>query len=106
MNGYQMLVRGEVMRGKFRNSFENPEPFVPGKITQVRFSIPDVAHTFLPGHRLVIQVQSSWFPLVDRNPQVFTDIYKAKDTDFKPAEIRLYHTNGVASKIILPILEK
>jgi putative CocE/NonD family hydrolase len=106
MNGYQMLVRGEVMRGKFRNSFETPEPFVPNKITQVKFYLPDVAHTFQKGHRLVIQVQSSWFPLVDRNPQVFTDIYKAKDSDFQKTEVRLFHADGVASKIILPVLKK
>lgn len=106
MNGYQMLVRGEVMRGKFRNSFEAPEPFVPNKITQVKFYLPDVAHTFQKGHRLVIQVQSSWFPLVDRNPQVFTDIYKAKDSDFQKTEVRLFHADGVASKIILPVLKQ
>lgn len=106
MNGYQMLVRGEVMRGKFRNSFETPEPFVPNKITQVKFYLPDVAHTFQKGHRLVIQVQSSWFPLVDRNPQVFTDIYKAQDSDFQKTEVRLFHSEGVASKIILPVLKQ
>lgn len=105
MNGYQMLVRGEVMRGKFRNSFETPEPFVPNKMTRVRFYLPDVAHTFLPGHRLLVQVQSSWFPLVDRNPQTFTDIYKASEADFVPATIRLFHTDGVASKLQLTVLE-
>ncbi|WP_439516622.1 CocE/NonD family hydrolase [Sediminibacterium sp.] len=102
MNGYQMLVRGEVMRGKFRNSFEKPEPFVPNKPTRVKYELPDVAHTFKKGHRLMIQVQSSWFPLVDRNPQQFMDIYQTKDNDFKKATIRLYHND---SKIILPILK-
>ncbi len=102
MNGYQMLVRGEVMRGKFRNSFEKPEPFVPNKPTRVKYELPDVAHTFKKGHRLMIQVQSSWFPLVDRNPQQFMDIYQAKDSDFKKATIRVYHND---SKIILPILK-
>lgn len=102
MNGYQMLVRGEVMRGKFRNSFEKPEPFVPNKPTRVKYELPDVAHTFKKGHRLMIQVQSSWFPLVDRNPQQFMDIYQAKDSDFKKATIRIYHND---SKIILPILK-
>src|SRR6202023_3489848 len=67
MGGYQQLVRGDVMRGKFRNSFEKPEPFTPGKPTTVKFSLPDVYHTFRSGHRMLIQVQSSWFPLVDRN---------------------------------------
>lgn len=102
MNGYQMLVRGEVMRGKFRNSFEKPEPFVPNKPTRVKYELPDVAHTFKKGHRLMIQVQSSWFPLVDRNPQQFMDIYQAKDSDFKKAIIRIYHND---SKIILPIVK-
>ena len=102
MSGYQMLVRGEVMRGKFRNSFEKPEPFTPGKPTQVKFSLPDVAHSFKKGHRIMVQVQSSWFPLVDRNPQKFVDIYHAKDADFQKATIRLYHN---ASKIILPVLK-
>ena len=102
MNGYQMLVRGEVMRGKFRNSFEKPEPFVANKPTRVKYELPDVAHTFKKGHRLMIQVQSSWFPLVDRNPQQFMDIYQAKDSDFKKATIRVYHND---SKIILPILK-
>ena len=106
MNGYQMLVRGEVMRGKFRNSFEKPEPFVPNKITKVQFTLPDVAHTFKSGHRIMVQIQSSWFPLVDRNPQKFMDIYHAKDEDFRKENIRIYHTDGLASKLIIPVLNK
>jgi hypothetical protein len=102
MSAYQMLVRGEVFRGKFRNSFEKPEPFVPNKPAQVKYTLPDVAHTFKKGHRMMIQVQSSWFPLVDRNPQTFTDIYHAKLSDFQKADIRVYHN---ASKIILPIVK-
>ena len=78
MGGYQMLVRGEIMRGKFRNSFENPEPFTPNKIETVKFELPDVAHTFKKGHRMMIQIQSSWFPLADRNPQKFMNIYEAE----------------------------
>jgi putative CocE/NonD family hydrolase len=101
MNGYQMLVRGEVMRGKFRNSFENPAAFVPNKPTQVKFTLPDIAHQFKKGHRLMIQIQSSWFPLVDRNPQKFVNIYTAKDSDFQKATIRIYHD---ASTIQLPVL--
>jgi putative CocE/NonD family hydrolase len=105
MGGYQMLVRGEIMRGKFRNSFEKPEPFVPGKITEVKWELPDVAHTFVKGHRMMIQIQSSWFPLADRNPQKFIDIYKAEDSDFQKADIRIYHDAAHASKIILPVLK-
>lgn len=104
MGGYQMLVRAETMRGKFRNSFENPEPFNPGKIEAVNFALPDVAHTFKKGHRLMIQVQSTWFPLTDRNPQQFENIYTAKPGDFKKASIRLYHDTQHASSITLPVL--
>ena len=102
MNGYQMLVRGDVMRGKFRNSFEKPEPFVPNQATQVKYTLPDIAHTFKKGHRVMVQIQSSWFPLVDRNPQKFTDIYKATDADFQKATIRIFQNE---SKIVLPVLK-
>lgn len=105
MGGYEMLVRAEIMRGKFRNSFEKPEPFVPGKITEVKWELPDVAHTFLKGHRIMIQIQSSWFPLADRNPQKFIDIYKADDSDFQKSDIRIYHDADHPSKIILPVLK-
>ena len=104
MGGYQQLLRGEVMRGKFRHSFEQPEPFVPGQPTLVSFALNDVCHSFLKGHRLMVQVQSSWFPLMDRNPQRFTDIYHAKEADFRPAEQRLYHGGPHASSLVLPVL--
>ncbi|GAC1593386.1 MAG: CocE/NonD family hydrolase [Ginsengibacter sp.] len=100
MGGYQQLVRAEIMRGKFRNNFEKPEPFVPNKKTEVKYELPDVSHTFKKGHKLMIQVQSSWFPLADRNPQQFMNIYIAKNSDYKKATIRIYHN----SKIILPVL--
>ena len=102
MGGYQMLVRAEIMRGRYRNSYSNPEPFVPGKPTQVKYTMPDVAHTFKKGHRIMVQVQSSWFPLVDRNPQQFIDIYHAKDSDFLKETINVYHNQ---SKIVLPVLK-
>ena len=105
MSGYQMLVRGEVFRGKFRNSFAKPEPFVPGKVTQVKYELPDIAHTFKKGHRIMVQVQSSWFPLVDRNPQKFIDIYHAKDSDFQKATIKVFHDAANGSSIILPVME-
>jgi len=100
MSGYQMLVRGEVMRGKFRNSFSSPEPFIPGERTKVKFKLPDVAHTFLPGHSVMVQVQSSWFPLVDRNPQKFCNIYTCDDSYFQKATITIYPE----SKIWLPVV--
>ena len=102
MNGYQMLIRGEVMRGKFRNSFEKPIAFIPNQPTQVKYTLPDVAHTFKKGHRIMVQIQSSWFPLVDRNPQKFMDIYKATEPDFQKATIKVYENQ---SKLILPIVK-
>jgi hypothetical protein len=105
MSGYQMLVRGEIMRGKFRKSFEKPEAFVPGKTETVKFELPDVAHTFKKGHRIMIQVQSSWFPLFDRNPQQFVDIYKCDDKDFVSSEIKVFHQDDAASSVILPVLK-
>lgn len=105
MGGYQMLVRGEVMRGKFRNSFEKPEPFVPNQITQVKYEIPDVAHTFKKGHRIMIQVQNSWFPLVDRNPQKFIDIYNADEADFQKATHRIYHNSKDASLVQVTVVQ-
>ncbi len=106
MPGYEMLVRGEIFRGKFRNSFEKPEPFVPGKVTEVKYNLPDVAHTFRKGHRIMIQVQNSWFPLADRNPQKFEDIYQAKDSDFQKATIRIYHDTQDKSSVKVTVLEQ
>lgn len=105
MAGYQMLVRGEVMRSKFRKSFEYPEPLKPGEITEVSFRMPDVLHTFKAGHRIMIQVQSSWFPLVDRNPQTFVDIYNAKESDFKAATHRVYHSAKHPSRIRVGVMK-
>jgi uncharacterized protein len=105
MGGYQMLVRGEIMRGRYRYSFYKPEAFVPDKITQVKYTLPDVAHTFKKGHKLMIQIQSSWFPLADRNPQKFVDIYKCDDSDFQKATIKIYHDAINQTKIILPVIK-
>jgi putative CocE/NonD family hydrolase len=105
MDGYEMLVRGEIMRGRYRNSFEKPEAFEPNKVTTVKFELPDIAHTFKKGHRLMIQIQSSWFPLADRNPQQFVDIYHCDDKDFVKSEIKIYHDVTNASNLILPILK-
>jgi predicted acyl esterase len=101
LGGYQQLVRGEPFRGKFRHSFEKPEPFVPNKPAEIAFQMADVAHTFRKGHRLMVQVQSSWFPLIDRNPQTFVEIPKAKPADFKKATIRVYRSKPLASSITL-----
>jgi uncharacterized protein len=106
MGGYEMLVRGEIMRGKYRNSFEKPEPFVPNKITNVKYALPDIAHTFKKGHRIMIQIQSSWFPLADRNPQQFMNIYKAEETDYTKSNIKIYHGGLNQTKFIFPVLKK
>lgn len=105
LGGYQQLVRGDVMRGKFRNSFEKPEPFQPGEPTSVGFTLPDICHTFRPGHRIMVQVQSTWFPLVDRNPQVFTDIYRAQPADFRKATQRVFRSRDNASRLEVLLLQ-
>jgi len=103
MAGYQQLVRGEPFRGKFRNGFEKPEPFEPERVATIAFTMPDVCHTFRKGHRLMVQVQSSWFPLGDRNPQTFTDIPNAKPADFRKATQRVYRAADAASAITLMV---
>jgi putative CocE/NonD family hydrolase len=102
--GYQMLVRGEPFRAKFRDSWEKPEPLVPGKLTDVDFTMQDINHTFRKGHRIMVQVQSSWFPLTDRNPQVFEDIGKAKPGDFQKATETVFHEAGAASGLELLVM--
>lgn len=102
MSNYHMMVRSEVIRGRFRNSFENPEPFEPNKKTAVNFQLQDVHHTFKKGHKLQIQIQSTWFPLIDLNPQTYVDnIFKAKEEDFKKQTHTVFHD----SEIIFTVLE-
>ncbi len=98
--GYQQLVRGEPFRGKFRDSFEKPVPFKPMKADSLRFEMPDINHTFRKGHRIMVQIQSSWFPLTDRNPQTFVpNIFEAKPEDFKKATMRAFHSPGKPSRL-------
>jgi putative CocE/NonD family hydrolase len=104
LDGYQQLVRGGVMRGKFRNSLEKPEPFIPGEMTKVEWQMSDVFHTFRRGHRIMVQVQSTWFPLIDRNPQFFCDIYQANPNDFKKATQRIFRSATVASGVRVNVL--
>ena len=92
MGGYQQLIRGDILRGKFRHGFDRPVPFTPNRPEVVKFKLADVSHAFRPGHRLMIQIQSSWFPLFDRNPQQFVDIYSASADDFKAATQRVYRS--------------
>ena len=104
MGGYQQLVRGDVFRGRFRHGFDKPEPFQPGQVTPVEFTIPDILHTFRSGHRVMVQVQSSWFPLVDRNPQTFVEIASAKPEDFRKATQRVYRTRTSPSGLVVEVL--
>ncbi|MBN2265810.1 MAG: CocE/NonD family hydrolase [Candidatus Aminicenantes bacterium] len=106
MGGYQRLVRGDIIRGKFRSSFEDPKPFVPGEVEPVSFELPDIAHTFRKGHRIMVHVQSSWFPLFDRNPQIFCDIRKAREEDFRKATHRVYRTADRPSGISMWLLPR
>jgi uncharacterized protein len=99
MGGYQQLVRGEPFRGKFRNSFSDPEPFTPGKLAKIAYTMPDVFHTFRRGHRVMVQIQSSWFPLVDRNPQTFTNIYRAEASQFQKADEKIFRYVDAASRL-------
>ena len=101
MEGYQMLVRFEIMRGRYRDGGDAPKPFVPGEVTPVHFMLNDVHHTFLPGHRLMVQVQSTMFPLFDRNPQQYVDIYHCSDADFVPTKVTLHS----GSRLLLPLLK-
>lgn len=103
-SGYQQLVRGEPMRARFRKSFSMPEALQPGKVTPIRFEMPDVNHAFLRGHRIVVQVQSSWFPLTDLNPQTFVRIPGAQPSDFVKATQHLWHAPDAASAIVLNFL--
>ncbi len=105
MGGYQQMVRGEPFRGKFRNSYSKPEAFTPGKQEKIEFWMPDVLHTFRTGHRIMVQIQSSWFPLVDRNPQQFLDIPNARPSDFQKATERVYRGGTNGSQIRVLVLE-
>ncbi|GAC1623263.1 MAG: CocE/NonD family hydrolase [Candidatus Acidiferrum sp.] len=104
MGTYQQLLRGEPMRAKFRNNWEKPEPLTPGETAEVDFTMPDVNHTFRRGHRIMVQVQSSWFPLTDRNPQMFVDIANAKPEDFQKATERVFHKKSAASGVEVLVL--
>lgn len=106
MGGYQQLLRGEPFRAKFRNSWEKPEPLVPDKRTDINFTMPDLFHTFRRGHRIMVQVQSSWFPLTDRNPQIFTDIPNTPSDQFTKATEQVFHQKDAASGVEVLVMPK
>ena len=99
-----MLLAGEVFRGRYRNSFSKPEALVPNQPVKYEFDLRDRFHRFLKGHRIMVQVQSTWFPVIDRNPQTFVNIYKAKDEDFKKATQRVYRTATMPSGVKVRVL--
>jgi predicted acyl esterase len=101
LSNYHMMVRSEVMRGRFRNSFSNPKPFTPNKKTSVHIKLQDVFHTIKKGHKLQIQIQSTWFPLIDLNPQTYVDnIYKADEKDFKTQTHSIYSDSSIEFTIL------
>jgi putative CocE/NonD family hydrolase len=107
MGGYQLMIAGDIFRGRYRESFEVPKPIRKDAPLLYRFALPTANHQFLPGHRVMVQVQSSWFPLYDRNPQTFVDnIFLAQPDDYRPAVQRVYHTTGQASFIELPLVKE
>ena len=106
MGHFQMLLAGEVFRAKFRRSFEKPEAMVPGEITPIEFDLRDRNHTFEKGHRIMVHVQSSWFPVIDRNPQTFVDIYQAREEDFREATQRIYRSATKPSFIQVNVVPK
>jgi len=104
--GFQQMLRSEIFRARYRHSFSQPEPLVPNQITQISFDLQDVLHTFKAGHRIMVQVQSSWFPIADRNPQKYIEnIYLAKKQDFTKATHRLYHSSKANSYLVLGIID-
>jgi putative CocE/NonD family hydrolase len=105
MAGYQQMVRSEPIRGKYRNAFDKPEPFVPGQVTPVNFELQDVLHTFKKGHKIMVQVQSTWFPLIDRNPQTFVNINKASESDFKTQTHKIYTSKQHPSFLKVRVVE-
>jgi uncharacterized protein len=104
LGGYQMMVRGDVLRAKFRLDRAKPLPVPANTPTEFSFTMEDVCHRFLPGHRVMVQVQSSWFPMIDRNPGVFEDIFHARDSDFHSTVQRVYHSPKYLSSVTMQVL--
>jgi uncharacterized protein len=104
MGHFQMLLAGEVFRAKYRESFEQPVPMVPGQVTHIEFDLRDRYHTFRKGHRIMVQVQSSWFPVIDRNPGRFIDIYHARPEDYQKTTQRIHRSPAAASHLLLQVV--
>ena len=105
MGGYQLMISADIFRGRYRDSLETPKPIAAGQPLLYRFNLPTANHVFLPGHRIMVQIQSTWFPLYDRNPQTFVpNIFWAKPDDYRRATQRIYHAPGQTSFIELPLV--
>lgn len=105
LRGYELMISADILRGRYRNDVTSPVPIPEGKVERYRWSLPAVSHTFLPGHRIMVQIQSTWFPLYDRNPQTYVDtIFWAKPDDYRKATQRIYQTGSQASNIELPVV--
>jgi len=105
MGGYQLMIAGDILRGRYRESFSEARPIPPGGVLPYRVPMPHANHTFLPGHRVLVQIQSSWFPVYDRNPQTFVDdIAWAQPDDYRSATQRIHHARDAASYLELPVL--
>jgi putative CocE/NonD family hydrolase len=105
LGGYQLSIAMDIFRGRYRQGFDKPLAIPANKAEQYRFALPNVDHVFLPGHRVMVQVQSSWFPLYDRNPQTFVpNIFLANPADYRKATQRIYHAPGMESAIELPVV--
>jgi predicted acyl esterase len=106
MGGYELAVSMDILRGRYRDDPAHPTPMPAGETQTFRFALPTTNHVFLPGHRIMVQVQSSWFPLYDRNPQTFVDnIFFAQPADYRKATIKVFHAPGEASLVELPVVE-
>jgi hypothetical protein len=107
LNGYELMVADDILRGRYRTSLETPEPITPNKVTEYKIDLHPNDHVFMKGHRIMVQVQSTWFPLYDRNPQKFVpNIYKATDADYTKATQKIYRSKDAASSIVLPVVGK
>ena len=107
MSGYQLMIAGEILRGRFRRSFEKPEPITPNQVEQYMIDLGGHNHVFLKGHKIMVQVQSTWFPVYDRNPQKFVpNIFQAKESDYQAATQRIFRSKRFASHIELPLLKR
>jgi hypothetical protein len=106
MGGYQLMIAADVLRGRFRKSFEKPERLVPGHVEEFTINLLAHDHCFKQGHRIMVQIQSPWFPLIDRNPQKYVEnIFQATEADFQPATQRVYRTGTYPSGIVFPVIE-